>query len=71
MALEHKERSYRTPSGGKPPGILDVGVIGSGREHCLLVRRLTIAAVFADEAPLDPHVLTSPLAPLLSLSGCS
>ena len=32
------------------------------------MRRLTIPHVFADEAPLDPHVLTSPLAASSSLS---
>ncbi len=26
-------RSHRTPEGGKPPGIGDVLIIGSGREH--------------------------------------
>ena len=33
MAIDHCDRSHRTPEGGKRPGILDIWVIGSGREH--------------------------------------
>ena len=33
MAIDHCDRSHRTPKGGKRPGILDIWVIGSGREH--------------------------------------